>query len=103
MASSFLTPAILAAAAGVAAIAFAPAADAETSGSTSIKSRPGTIAAPANLPRIPFNRVDPRGTSQEQDEWNDAPKGWTNEAQWARPGASNPFGDLPKPPIFAMD
>lgn len=31
------------------------------------------------------------------------PKGWTNEAQWARPGASNPFGLGPKPPVLAMD
>ena len=33
----------------------------------------------------------------------DLPKGWTNEAQWARPGASNPFGLGPKPPVLALD
>ena len=103
MALSLLTPAVLAAAAAAAAIAFAPAAAADTYGSTSIKARPGTVAPPANIPHVPWNGVGPRGTSQEQDRWNDARKGWTNEAQWARPGASNPFGDLPKPPIFAMD
>jgi hypothetical protein len=32
------------------------------------------------------------------------PKGWLNEAQWARPGSgSNPFGAQPKPPVFALD
>lgn len=34
---------------------------------------------------------------------DDLPKGWTNEAQWARPGASNPFGLGPKPPVLALD
>lgn len=34
---------------------------------------------------------------------DDLPKGWTNEAQWARPGASNPFGSGPKPPVLALD
>jgi hypothetical protein len=82
MALSLLAPAVLAAAAAAAAIAFAPAAAADRDND----SKPG-----------------PRGTSQQQDAWNDAPKGWTNEAQWARPGASNPFGPLPKPPVFGMD
>ena len=82
MALSLLAPTVLAAAAAAAAIAFAPAAAADRDND----SKPG-----------------PRGTSQQQDAWNNAPKGWTNEAQWARPGASNPFGTLPKPPIFAMD
>ena len=85
MALSLLTPAVLAAAAAAAAIAFAPAAAAEDRDEAS---KPG--------PK--------RGTTTSQTEsWNSAPKGWTNEAQWARPGASNPFGSLPKPPIFAMD
>ena len=101
--ASLLASAVLAAAAAAAAIALAPAAAADTYGITSIKERPGTVAPPANMPHMPFNGVGPRGTSQGQDAWNDAPKGWTNEAQWARPGASNPFGTFPKPPVFAMD
>ena len=103
MALSLLAPAVLAAAAAAAAIAVAPAAAADTYGSTSIKERPGTVAPPANMPHMPFVGVGSRGTSQQQEAWNDAPEGWTNEAQWARPGASNPFGTFPKPPIFAMD
>jgi len=94
MALSLLAPAVLAAAAAAAAIAVAPAAAADTYGSTSIKERPGTVAPQANIPHMPFG---------PQEAWNDAPEGWTNEAQWARPGASNPFGTFPKPPIFAMD
>lgn len=83
MALTLLAPALLAAAAA-AAIGFAPIASAEDGDRT-----------------VKPNRAD-RGTSQ-QDSWSKAPKGWTNEAQWARPGASNPFGALPKPPVFAMD
>ena len=74
-----------------------------TRGSWSMKSRPGTVAPPANMPHMPFTGKDPRETFQQQEAWNDAPEGWTNEAQWARPGASNPFGTFPKPPVFAMD
>lgn len=103
MALSLLTPAVLAAAAAAAAIAFAPAAAADTYGSTSIKERPGTTAPQANMPHMPFIGMGPRGSSEQQEAWNDAPKGWTNEAQWARPGVSNPFGTSPKPPVFAMD
>ena len=103
LALSLLTPAVLAATAAAAAIAFSPAAAADTYGSTSIKERPGTVAPQANMPHMPLMGTDPGGASQQQEAWSDAPKGWTNEAQWARPGASNPFGTLPKPPIFAMD
>jgi hypothetical protein len=83
VALSLLTPAVLAGA-FAAAIAFAPSAGAEELDNAP---RPGKLE---------------RGATSQQ-AWKDAPKGWTNEAQWARPGASNPFGTLPKPPIFAMD
>lgn len=84
MALRLMVPALLAGAAA-AAIAFAPAAAAEDGDRDT---RPDRTA---------------RGTSQ-QDAWNKAPKGWSNEAQWARPGAgSNPFGTLPRPPVFALD
>lgn len=84
MALTLIAPALLAGAAA-AAIAFAPAAAADED---------ERVGRP--------DRSD-RSTSQQDDEWNKAPKGWTNEAQWARPGASNPFGTLPKPPVFALD
>lgn len=84
MALSLLAPALLAGAAA-AAIAFAPAAAADDD----------------DRPARP-DRSD-RSTSQSSDKWKSAPKGWTNEAQWAKPGASNPFGTLPKPPVFALD
>lgn len=86
MALSLITPALLAGAAAAAAIAFAPAAAAEED---ELVSRPGAAD---------------RETSQQDEKWNGAPKGWTNEAQWAKPGSgSNPFGSLPKPPVFALD
>lgn len=85
MALSLLAPALLAGAAA-AAIAFAPVA-----------------AADDDDRSVRPDRGD-RSTSQNDDKWNDAPKGWTNEAQWAKPGSgNNPFGTLPKPPVFALD
>ena len=98
MAITLIAPAVLAAAAA-AAIAFAPAAAADDlddlAGPTRGQETAQDVKGPS--PKVPSSRV------QSQQGWNDAPKGWTNEAQWARPGASNPFGSLPKPPIFAMD
>lgn len=85
MALKFFAPALLAAAAA-AAIGFAPVAAADDDNERGVK--PGG---------------NQRGTSQQEKGWNKAPKGWTNEAQWARPGASNIFGSLPKPPAFALD
>lgn len=91
MALLLLTPAVLAGA-FAAAIAFAPtaAADDEDTGS-----RPDRTGRESSQQR----------EAAQRQAWNDAPRGWSNEAQWARPGpgGSNPFGSLPKPPIFALD
>ena len=35
-------------------------------------------------------------------DYSNLPKGWTNEAMWARPG-QNTFGSGPKPPGLALD
>ena len=94
MAITLIAPAVLAAAAA-AAIAFAPAALADDV--DDLKS-PGRGQQKTTQEVV---KVSPQ--QQQQKAWNSAPKGWTNEAQWARPGASNPFGTLPKPPVFAMD
>ena len=93
MAITLIAPALLTAAAA-AANAFAPAAAADDLDDLTTPSR-----ETAQEVKVP----SPQQKTQQQKSWNNAPKGWTNEAQWARPGASNPFGSLPKPPIFAMD
>lgn len=90
MALRLIAPAILAAAA--AAIAFAPAAAADDLNDLGGPGR-GQQKTAQDVVKV----------SPQEKAWNDAPKGWTNEAQWARPGASNPFGTLPKPPVFALD
>lgn len=50
-------------------------------------------------------RPGPGRAPSQRGAATDVPKGWTNEALWAQPGpgGSNPFGTLPKPPIFALD
>jgi hypothetical protein len=99
MAISFLTPAVLAGAVA-AAIALAPAAGAEEAEERERSgSARGSSQQADKVDRGPHKSTPiKRGPRAEQ-----APKGWTNEAQWARPGASNNFGSLPKPPAFALD
>ena len=91
MAITLIAPAVLAAAAA-AAIAFAPAAMADDA---------DDLGNPGRVQQKTTQEV--KKASPQREAWSDAPKGWTNEAQWARPGASNPFGSLPKPPVFALD
>lgn len=38
----------------------------------------------------------------EADIFSSVPKGWTNEAQFVRPGY-NPFGAGPQPPLLALE
>ncbi len=90
MAITFIAPAVLAAAAA-AAIAFAPTAAADDLDDLTSPSGGRGTAQEVKAP------------SQQEKSWNSEPKGWTNEAQWARPGGANPFGSLPKPPVFALD
>ena len=105
MAISFLTPAVLAGAVA-AAIALAPAAgadkadDLEKSGSARGSSQKAESPQKAD----PVNRgPNASKPAKRGGAVQDVPKGWTNEAQWARPGANNNFGSLPKPPAFALD
>lgn len=104
MAISFLTPAVLAGT-FAAAIALAPAAgadeadDLEKSGSARGSSQKADLAEKAD----PVNRGPNASKPAKRGAVSDVPKGWTNDAQWARPGAGNNFGSLPKPPAFALD
>ncbi len=101
VAISFLAPAVLAVAA---AVALAPmvAAD-EGDGAT----KPGQVRGSAQESGDrDVSKPGPRpGPPRASSQIKEVPKGWTNEAQWARPGSggSNNFGSLPKPPIFALD
>ncbi len=99
MAISFLTPAVLAGAVA-AAIALAPAAGAEEAEDRQRSgSDRGSSQQADKINRGPnASKPAKRGVAQ------DIPRGWTNDAQWARPGGgNNNFGSLPKPPAFALD
>lgn len=109
VAISLLAPTVLAIAA--AAIAFAPvaAADDDTDdlsgpdiGSSQQAGGPDddvTASGPAR--KAPA----PAGKAPKPNSVSDVPKGWSNEALWSDQvgGGSNPFGSLPKPPVFALD
>lgn len=98
MAISFLAPAVLAAAAA-AAVVLAPAAAADRDSDSRVDSARGS----AKQDTVDTPRPGPRVVSRP-NAISQVPKGWLNEAQWARPGSgANPFGSLPKPPIFALD
>lgn len=88
MALSVRIPVLLATAVA-AGIALAPAAGAD--------SRPGGCdkSVGCSRPGIGQNPL-------ASDSTSGLPKGWTNEAQFARPG-TNPFGAGPKPPVLALD
>lgn len=89
MALSLRFPVLLAGAIA-AAISLAPTAAADPDpGCDTVSECSGAEGAP-----------NPLSTDFTSD---DLPKGWTNEALWARPGASNPFGLGPKPPVLALD
>ena len=102
MAISFLAPAILAGAlAG--AIAMAPVAAADSRGAG-----PDASASSESVKRGP-NAVKPKprpAPNSATTDFNSSkiPQGWRNDALWARPGASNPFGATGKrPPVIALD
>lgn len=80
---------VLLAAAVAGTIAVAPSATADP--------RPGGCDKSAGCarPGLAQNPLSPEFSAQ-------LPKGWTNEAQFARPGV-NPFGAGPKPPVLALD
>lgn len=80
---------VLIAGAVAAAIAAAPIAAADP--------RPGGCDKPSGC-----SRPSPAQNPLSTDFSAGLPKGWTNEAQFARPG-TNPFGAGPKPPILALD
>ncbi|HPX35355.1 MAG TPA: hypothetical protein PLH92_01060 [Mycobacterium sp.] len=86
MTISLLTPAVLAGALAAAAIALAPAAAADN------PSRGCAKGASCSQPVAP----------QKSAKQTDVPKGWSNEAQFSRPGV-NPFGAGPKPPLLALE
>lgn len=106
MAFSLRIPVLLAGAIA-SAIALAPAAAADpgpddTAGSSSVSASDSRSAAAAGASPGRTRNSSDRG-QLSTDFTDDLPKGWTNEAQWARPGATNPFGSGPKPPVLALD
>lgn len=102
MASTFLTSTVLAGAFAV-AIGLAPAAAAEEADEVSKRDTGrGSSQQAAGTDRGGPYRPGPARKPSRPDATNAVP-GWANEALWARPGGSNPFGTLPKPPAFALD
>ena len=103
MAISFLAPAVLAVAAAVALAPMVAADEGDGDGAT----KPGKVRGSAQQAGDrDVSKPSPRsGPPRASSQIKEIPKGWTNEAQWARPGSggSNNFGSLPKPPIFALD
>ena len=106
MALSLRFPVLLAGAIA-AAISLAPAATADPgaddTADTSVSSSDSRSASAVDA-RSGSTR-NPAGNNQLTTDYtsDDLPTGWTNEAQWARPGAANPFGLGPKPPVLALD
>ena len=99
---------VLLAGAIAAAISLAPVAAADpgpddTPGSSS------SVRADASSPSAAGARAGSDGTPANNGQLSsdfasdDVPTGWKNEALWARPGGSNPFGAGPKPPVLALD
>ena len=103
MARISLTSAVLGTA-FAAAIGLAPAAAAEEADEVSSRDTGrGSSASKATASdREGPYRPGPSRKPARSDAANAVP-GWQNEALWARPGASGQFGNLPKPPIFALD
>ena len=101
MALSLLIPAALAGSFAAAAIAFAPLASADDKDVADPGRDRKSSQQAAAADRGPASKTGP-SRADRPGSLNDVPKGWSNEAQWNRPG-SNIFGSLPKPPIFAMD
>ena len=106
MALSLRIPVLIAGAIAT-AIALAPAATADPgpddTADTSVSATDSRSTSAAGA-RSGSNR-NPTSNNQLTTDYtsDDLPEGWTNEAQWARPGASNPFGLGPKPPVLALD
>lgn len=101
MATFLLTPAVLAGS-FAAAIALAPAAAADDDDLSGPGPSRGSSQQAAAADDKKVSRPGPVRKPSRPDAANSVP-GWSNEALWARPGASNQFGGLPKPPIFALD
>ena len=99
---------VLLAGAIAAAISLAPvaAADPRPDGTPDSSS---SVRVDADEPSAAGARAGSAGTPSDMDQLSsdfasdDVPTGWKNEALWARPGGSNPFGAGPKPPVLAMD
>ena len=84
-----------------AAIALAPLAGADTrdaapDSASSESTQRGTNAFSPKQRSAPNGATSDYGSSQ-------IPQGWRNDAVWARPGASNPFGTGKRPPVIALD
>lgn len=99
---------VLLAGAIASAIALAPAAAADpgtddTAGSSSVTASDSRSAAAAGANRGSARNSPDKGQLSSDFADGDLPTGWTNEAQWARPGLPNPLGSGPKPPILALD
>lgn len=74
--------------AAASAIAFAPPAGAASDPGCAV-GRSCSDASPAYTPA-------------EADVFSTVPQGWSNEAQFVRPGY-NPFGAGPQPPLLALE
>lgn len=108
--ATLIAATVLAGAAAAAAIALAPAALADRGdrgGNSSADS-----SSRGSVDRDPHKATPAQrggagaGPARNQLSPNFAanlPPGWKNEALWAGPGGSNPFGKGPKPPVVALD
>lgn len=103
--ATFIAATVLAGAAAAAAIALAPAAAADRNDRTDRGGSGGASASSSSsIDRGP-NKATPAqrgGVNNRTPDYSGLPKGWTNEAMWARPG-QNPFGSGPIPPALALD
>lgn len=103
MALSIRLAATLAATAA-AAIAFAPIAAADDDTDNLPGPNRGS-SQQAGDPDDDLTASGPARKAPKPDAADDVPTGWSNEALWSDQtgGGSNPFGSLPKPPVFALD
>ena len=104
MALSIRIAATLAAAAA-ATVAFAPIAAADDDDLDNLPGIDRGTSQQADGPDNDVTAAGPARKAPKPDAVDDVPKGWSNEALWSDQvgGGSNPFGSMPKPPVFALD
>jgi hypothetical protein len=101
MAISLLTRAVLAGAVAT-AIGTAPVAVADV-GDSATGSSEGAVVTELGPNATKFNPRTAPNTATTDYGSSQIPQGWRNDALWARPGGSNPFGSGARPPVVALD